>query len=199
MVIGVTGGVGAGKSTVLKILRDKYDAKLILTDDVARELMAPGGASYDLVRDAFGDEILLDDGGLDRGRLAGIVFEDEEKLELLNSITHPQTKEETRRRITGFKEEDPDALVVVEAALLIEAGFTDLLDELWVVTADRETRIRRLEDSRCYTRQKCEDVMANQLSDEEFESRADFVIDNSGNTWQTEMQIARRLKRPRNE
>ncbi len=138
MVIGVTGGVGAGKSTVLKILRDKYDARLILTDDVARELMVPGGASYDLVRVAFGDEILCENGELDRGKLAGIVFADVGKLELLNSITHPQTKEETKRRIAACREEDPDALVVVEAALLIEAGFTDLLDELWVVTADRD-------------------------------------------------------------
>ena len=145
MVIGVTGGVGAGKSSVLKILEEQFNAKIIMADDVAKELMEPGGASYEAVVKAFGDEILVKDEDascddnknaadevntslkpdkrelpIDREKLAQIIFNDDEKLALVNSLTHPKVKEEILSRIKRFYHEDKNALIVVEAALLIE-------------------------------------------------------------------------------
>lgn len=193
MVIGVTGGVGAGKSTVLKILKEKYGAHIIIADDVARELMEPGGASYALVLEAFGTEILdlSSEGGkrIDRAKLAAIVFEDDEKLALLNSLTHPQVRMEILSRISRFYEEDPDALIVLEAALLIEGGYREILDCLWAVCVDTEVRIGRLMRDRGYSREKALSIMDNQLSDSEFRAHADFVINNSGTVAQTEAQI----------
>lgn len=199
MVIGVTGGVGAGKSTILNILQDQYQAKLIVADDVARELMEPGGASYQAVVEAFGISILADrkddeeedEREIDRKKLAEVVFQDEEKLTLLNSLTHPKVKEEILHRIHCFYEENPDALIVIEAALLIEAGYKeDVLDSLWIVTADTEVRIARLMQSRGYSREKCISIMENQLSDSEFISEGDFIIDNSGTLEDSAKQIA---------
>ena len=219
MVIGVTGGVGAGKSTVLMILKENYNAKIIMADDVAKELMEPGGASYEAVVDAFGEEILVKQEEssigaeeetadydsvfipdpvelkrpIDRKKLAEIIFNDDEKLELVNSLTHPQVKDEILARIDRFYEEDSNALIVVEAALLIEAGYEDILDFLWIVTVDTEVRIERLMKDRGYTREKCLSIMDNQLSDVEFAAHADVIINNSYTLENTEQQVAKAL------
>lgn len=193
MVIGVTGGVGAGKSTVLKILEENYGAKMILSDDVAKELMEPGRTAYTAVVKAFGPEILegqeKEPRCIDRAKLAKIVFADEEKLALLNSLTHPAVREEILARIAGYYKEDKDALVVVEAALLIEAGYEDILDSLWVVYVEKEERIRRLMRDRGYSREKALSIMENQLSDEEFRAHADYLINNTGTIEETKAQI----------
>lgn len=196
MIIGVTGGVGSGKSTVLEILKEKYGAHIIMADDVAKELMEPGSASYEAVVKAFGEDILEDspDRRIDRKKLAAIVFEDENKRELLNSLTHPQVKEEILERFRNIYQKDPDALIVLEAALLIEGGYRNLLDWLWVVLADREVRIQRLMASRSYTREKALSIMESQLSDAEFRANADHVIDNSGSLEETAEQIAKALQ-----
>ncbi|MBE6017989.1 MAG: dephospho-CoA kinase [Lachnospiraceae bacterium] len=196
MIIGITGGVGTGKSTVLGILEEDFGANIIMADEVAKYLQAPGGRCYAPIVDAFGEEILdMEDPAhpIDRAKLASIVFEDPDKLEDLNYIVHPLVKIEIMCQISGFYNKNSEALIVIEAALLIEAGYTDIIDELWVVTADREIRIQRLEESRGYTREKCEAVMASQLSEEEFADFADFVVDNSGSIEDTKKQIAERL------
>lgn len=190
MVIGVTGGVGAGKSTVLGILKKDYQAKLIIADDVAKELMEKGGASYDAVIEAFGKEILNEAGEIDRPKLSSIVFENEEKLKLLNSLTHPKVKEEILSRISAFYEEDKSQLIVIEAALLIEAGYEDILDSLWFVYVEKEIRIGRLMRDRAYTRDQANGIMSKQLSDEEFREHADFIVDNSGTLAETAAQVA---------
>lgn len=200
MVIGVTGGVGSGKSTILNILHDSYGAYIIQADDVARELMEPGGVSYGLIVEEFSEDILCeaDEDGrrpIDRPKLAAIVFASPEKRELLNSLTHPQVKRDIIRRIREIYAVDPEALIVVEAALLIEADYTDILDSLWVVVVDKEIRIARLAASRGYSREKSESVMASQLSDEEFIAHADFVINNSGTCEDSARQVAEGLKK----
>ena len=192
MVIGVTGGVGAGKSTVLKILEENYNAHIIMSDDVAKELMEPGNASYNAIVEAFGTEVLEDKTPgkkIDRAKLAEIVFADDEKLALLNSLTHPRVKEEILSRRDQIYADDPDALIVIEAALLIEAGYEDLLDSLWVVYVDLEVRIARLIRDRGYSREKALSIMDNQLSDDEFRAHADFLINNSGTLEETRKQI----------
>lgn len=190
MVIGITGGIGCGKSTVLNILKDKYNAHIIDADKTAHRLMEPYKQVYNSIRESFGDEIIGSDGFIDRKRLAQIVFSDKEKLDCLNKIVHPRVKEAVIAEIASAKEE----LIAVEAALFIEAGYVDICDELWYIYTDNETRIQRLIKSRGYTRKKAESIIANQLSDNEFREHCNIVIDNSGSKNDTEGQIAAVLK-----
>lgn len=184
MVIGITGGVGSGKSTVLDYLERTYGALIIQADQVARELMEPGGSCYEAVVGAFGEEILSPDGTINRGKLANLVFADKEKRLLLNSLTHPRVEEETRRRI-----EAADGLVVLEAALPREAGFSRLCERVWYIHVPEETRIARLAAQRGYSREKTLLVMRSQLSEEEFRREADAVIENGGTPEETQAQI----------
>lgn len=195
MFIGVTGGVGAGKSTILQILEEQYDAYIIMADDVAKKLMNKGKASYRAIVKEFGEEILQTDGEIDRQKLSEIVFKDEEKLNLLNSIVHPLVKKAIVKEQKQVNKKDPDRLVVLEAALLIEAGYKDLLDELWAVVVQKEIRIQRLMNDRGYTREKSESIIANQLSDDEFRANCDFIIDNSGTLEEAEEQIRKHFER----
>lgn len=196
MVIGITGGVGSGKSTILKIMEQEYGARIILADDVARSLQAPGKSCYGPIVEEFGEEILdmsRPDHPIDRGKLSKIVFTDPSRLEDLNALVHPMVKAAIMQEISEIYNEDSEALILVEAALLIESGYLELLDELWVVYAEKEVRIARLEASRGYTREKCEAIMASQLTAEEYAEYADFIIDNSGDASETRRQIAGRL------
>lgn len=188
-IIGITGGVGSGKSTVLDILQREHQAFVIQADLVARELMEPGKASYKAVVQAFGEEILLSDGTINRRKLGSIVFADEEKRLLLNSLTHPLVEQETRRRM-----DEAHGLIVWEAALPKEAGFDRLCDTVWYIHVPEEIRIKRLMESRGYTREQCLRMMANQLSEEEFVRLADVVIENGGLPCDTAKQIAAQLK-----
>lgn len=122
-IIGITGGVGSGKSEILNILENDYHAKIIQSDHVAHELMAPGARSYDAIIQSFGNGILNEDKTINRPVLGEIVFHDEEKLSLLNSITHKNVDEEILSRIDQFGKEEPEGLVVVESALLVGAGY----------------------------------------------------------------------------
>lgn len=196
MIIGVTGGVGAGKSTVLGLLKKEFGAHLIMCDDVARGLMEPGGASYFGVVSAFGNDILSGGEGseIDRKKLSAIVFNDKEKLKLLNSLTHPQVMDEVKNLINDYYINDPYGIIAIEAALLIEAGYRPLLDEVWAVTADPEVRIERLMESRNYSRERAVKMMENQKSDEEFSSEADFTVYNSKDLEDTRLQIEERIK-----
>lgn len=208
MLIGITGGVGTGKSTVLNIMKSSYKTKLIMADNVAKSLMKPGTDCYDKIIDAFGTDILFDvpdhqlygvsnkpiKTAIDREKLSKVVFNDPDKLKTLEAIVHPEVKKEILRTVDDIYEVNPDALLLLEAALLIEQGYKDVCDELWVITADKEVRIERLMLARKYTREKCESIMANQLKEEEYLAEADFVIDNSGDIEDTVKQIDARLK-----
>ncbi len=180
-ILGITGGVGCGKSTVLDILQKEYGAYVIQADIVAHELMEPGQTSYKAIVEHFGQEILAEDGHIDRKALGAIVFADEEKLALLNSLTHPAVKMEIRRRIT----ESQNIFIVIEAALLLEDHYDEICDEIWYVYADREVRFQRLAASRGYSREKSRSMMDNQMSDEELRCRCQAVIDNSGTLEET--------------
>ena len=198
MVIGITGGVGSGKSSVMNILMERYGARVIITDDIAKKLQEPGGESYELIVREFGEDILdtgtaCTDPPIDRKKLAQIVLSDRSRLELLNSLTHPQVRSRMEQMIQEAYEEDPEALIAAESALFVEAGFRDILDELWAVITDKETRIERLRISRGYSRKKALSFMANQKSDEQYASEADFCIDNSGDIEAAAAQIAERL------
>lgn len=195
MFIGITGGVGAGKSTILKILEEKYDAHLIMADDVAKELMRKGKSAYRKVVAFFGEEILGDDKEIDRQRLSAIVFQGADKLQTLNGIVHPLVKKAIIKEKDQIAKKDPEKLIVLEAALLIEDGYKELLDELWAVIVDKEVRIKRLMDDRGYSREKSESIIASQLPDDVFRKECDFIINNSGTLLDSQRQIEEHFER----
>ncbi len=190
-VIGITGGVGAGKSRILSILQESYGALILQADQVAAELEEPGREGYQKLVEAFGSEILGADGTLDRRRFAERIFRDPAALSTVNGIIHPLTLQELRRRI----EESTAPVTVVEAALFDDAS-RGLYDELWLIDTDTETRIGRLMENRGYSRQKCLDIINNQPSREDFLNMADHVIDNNGTVEQAREQIALLLGPP---
>ncbi|MCR5250878.1 MAG: dephospho-CoA kinase [Lachnospiraceae bacterium] len=186
--IGITGGVGAGKSAVLAYLKEKYGAYLIVADELAKELELPQGPCYQPLIDAFGTGILDAEGVLDKKAFAALIFSEAGKLERANAIIHPAVKEEILKRM---KEEEAKGtkLFVLEAALLIEEHYDEILDELWYVFAEEEIRIRRLAESRSYSREKAISIMKNQKSDAEFRMHCEHIIDNSGDLQETRDQI----------
>ncbi len=194
-VIGVTGGVGAGKSMVLEILEKEYGARLLPADEIGRELTEPGGACFAPVAGLFGEALVRADGRLDRGALAGLVFENREALERLNGIVHPAVRREIEDRLRRGEEEEggeadaKERPAVIESAILFEAGYEDICSETWYVYAPEEMRIRRLTESRGYSRSRCLKVMENQMGEKELRRRASAVIENDGGRERTEEQI----------
>ncbi len=154
-VVGITGGVGSGKSVVMNILKEKYGAEIILADLVAHDLMEPGQKNYLDIVEAFGEKVLAKDKTIDRLALAKLVFGDQEKLSRLNAITHPNVKKEIFRRIQRIKEKGEASFIAVEAALLLEEGYQNDFDTMWYVYVDEATRIERLKEGRGYTEEKC--------------------------------------------
>lgn len=192
-IIGITGGVGSGKSEILNILENDYHAKIIQSDHVAHELMAPGAKSYDAIVASFGNGILNEDQTINRPVLGEIVFQDEAKLSLLNSITHKNVDEEILARIDQFGREESEGLVVVEAALLVGAGYEKKFDQLWYIYTREEVRYERLKASRGYSDEKIKQMIEKQQSEEEFKAMASHVIDNSGTLEDTKAQIVKIL------
>ncbi|MCI8317853.1 MAG: dephospho-CoA kinase [Lachnospiraceae bacterium] len=186
-VLGITGGVGAGKSTVLEYLRERYQVRVILADEVGRVLQQPGQACYAQIVRAFGSGILQEDaaetgvrtGEIDRQKLSAIVFADIDQLSRLNAIVHPAVKAYIIEEIEKEKQQQIVPFVVIEAALLFEDHYDQICDEIWYIHTDKETRMRRLAKSRGYTEQKSCRIMENQMSEEQYREKCNLVIDNS--------------------
>lgn len=187
-VIGITGGVGAGKSRILSILKTDYQAEIIQADEVAKELEEPGQEGYQALVELLGTHILAEDGSIDRASLASIIFQDEEALQKVNAVIHPLTWNEIKRRIS----QSTAPIVAVEAALFDENS-KRFCQELWFVDTSEEHRILRLMGNRGYSRQKCLDIMANQKDRASFLELADVVIDNNGSVEAVQEQIAKIL------
>lgn len=183
MIIGVMGGVGSGKSTVLNYLENNYEANIIEADKVAKEVMLPGNDVYNEIVKTFPEVIV--DNKIDSKKLAEIVFNDKEQLEKLNSITHPGAVKEIISRIKSSKKR----IIVVESAILLGSGVEQYCDELWFVFCNRDTRIKRLIQTRGYSKEKCISVIESQPADEEYNKGADEFIDNSYSEENTREQI----------
>ena len=194
-VIGITGGVGAGKSEILKYLKEKHGAKVIEADKVGHLLMEPGGACYYSIVEKFGSSVLNGDQTINRGKLGKIVFADAALLDALNKIIHPKVKSYIVSEIAKEKAYHRTNLFVVEAALLIEDHYDVICDELWYIHTDAQVRAKRLKETRGYDDEKIAGIMANQKSPEEFSSACQVVIDNSGELAYTCEQIDRQLGR----
>lgn len=192
-IIGITGGVGAGKSEVLNFIAGRYDATVVEADQVGYLVMQPGKEAYEPVAELFGPSVVKEDQTLNREKIAQIVFEDRQLLEKLNAIIHPAVKRYIRRAIQ-MEQEAGTEIFVVEAALLIEDKYDEICDELWYIYADENVRMHRLMKNRGYSVEKIRGILANQLSEEEFESHCDFEIDNSGDFQDTVRQIEQRMR-----
>ena len=194
IIIGVTGGMGAGKSRVLAYLEEKWNARTIRLDDISRDLLARNGLCYDETIHIFGKKIVKPGGELDRALIAKMIFEDSRLRDRLNALVHPAVKAQVRWIAEEMRQLDA-GLLVVEAALLIEGGYKEICDELWYVYADEEVRRERLKESRGYTDERIDGTFATQLSDEVFRANVDFVINNSGSFEETAKVIDSHLGR----
>ena len=191
-IIGVTGGVGAGKSTVLNYLESRYGAKLILADLVGHEVMEPGQEAYGQVVKAFGPEVVSAEGTIDRKALGAIVFADEKKRMILNRIIHPAVRQEILRRLKEAELSHLSA-VVVEAALFLEENYDAFCDETWYIYTDEKIRRQRLKENRGYSDERVDQIFRSQKTHEEFQERCQFMIDNNGSEEETFRQIDRRM------
>lgn len=188
-VIGLTGGVGAGKSLVLEILEKEYGAEIIKADEVSHELMEPGAAGYLSVKEAFGKDFFGSSGRLDRKRMADRIFKDENARKTINNMIHPLVWKIIGEKISSSN----SALIVVEFAIMDGRPEGDY-DEIWYVRASEETRICRLADNRGYTKEKSESIMASQYSEAEYLSHSDYVIENNGSVEELKSRLAEILQ-----
>ena len=189
-VIGVTGGVGAGKSTVLEYLQEKYGAKVFLADEVAKKLLLPGEVCYEQVRELFPRDVFTDDGSIHREKMAELIFAHPEYRKKQNEIVFPAVKEFFRKQIETERLAGT-SLMIIEAALLIEEHYDEICDEMWYIYTDKEIRRKRLAESRGYSQEKITAIMASQLSEEEFAKHTDVMIDNSKSAKKTRESIDR--------
>jgi len=208
IVIGLTGNIATGKSTVAALLAE-LGAHVIDADRVAHRAMAPGGPAYQAVLDAFGTDLVRPDGSIDRRRLGQIVFGDPAALARLEAIVHPAVfdlvRAEIERIAANWQGDEPEPVVVIEAIKLLEAGMSvTLCDQVWVVTAPPTQQLRRLVKQRGLSEAEARQRMAVQGAQEEKARRADVVIDNGGSldevraqvraAWQSQIEPRRRRR-----
>ena len=193
-IIGITGGVGAGKSTVLAYLEKKYNAFVIQADEVGHIVMEPGQECYQPVIDLFGKEVIKNDKTIDRKRVSDVVFGQPVFLTRLNGIIHPAVKQYILKRLEEPKRKGRK-LCIVEAALFLEEHYQDFCDEVWYIYTDEEVRIQRLMESRGYTREKSLGIIGNQASEAYFRVHTDYVIENNGDLEKTWKQIDEGVRR----
>lgn len=192
-IIGVTGGVGSGKSAVLNYLEDHFDSRVVKADEVGHLLMMPGRACYEPVIELFGEWIVKEDTSLDRQAIASIVFQEPDMLKKLDDIVHPAVYQYIVREIERSKKEGTE-FFFIEAALLLEEKYDEICDEVWYIYCEKEVRMERLRRDRGYSDEKTESLMRNQLSEDEFEAKCDFQIYNSEDVAYTHLQIERRMR-----
>ena len=192
-VIGITGGVGSGKSALLSYIKGKYDCEIILADEAAHRVKEPGQPCYQKLIELLTDDILNEDGTINKKEMAAKIFGSDELLEKVNAIIHPAVKEMILQEITRLKKEGKTCFFFIEAALLIECGYLNIVDEMWYIYAREDIRRKRLKESRNYTDEKINAIMDSQLKEEEFRKYCKVVIDNSGSLEDAYEQIDREL------
>lgn len=193
-IIGITGGIGAGKSEILSYIRKHYKCEIYLADQVAHAVKEPGGICYEQLVGLLGRSVLTQDGLIDRGAMASRIFVDRHLLQRVNDIVHPAVQQYLQDRMKQARDNPLVELFFIEAALLVETGYRDIVDELWYIHADESVRRKRLADNRGYEQDKITQIMDKQLSEEAFRSACDFEIDNSGSLDDSYKQIDRKLE-----
>ena len=192
-VIGITGGIGAGKTEILSYIAGKYNCRVILADEAAHKVKEPGQPCYERLRALLGDEILDGDGFIHKGKMAEKIFSSESLLQQVNEIIHPAVKVFIRQAIEEERKKKRHDFLFIEAALLIEDGYLNIVDELWYIYAGEESRRHRLKASRGYSDRKIDEIMKKQLKDEDYKKNCGVIIDNSGSLLEAYAQIDREL------
>ena len=192
-VIGLTGGIASGKSTISRYLAE-LGAIIIDADKLAREVVEPGQPAWQEIVDYFGPEVLTTAGNLDRNRLGQIVFLRPEARQQLNQITHPRVIEKTRKLLHELTIKAPQGVAVVDAPLLIEAGMTDLVDQVWLIAVEEEIQISRLIARNGLQEAEARRRIASQMPLQEKVKWADCIIDNNGSIVDTLKQVQRLWK-----
>lgn len=192
--IGITGGVGAGKSAILDYLAGKPKVKVMLADDIAHELMKPDTECYNKLRELFDSSVFNADGQINNIRMAEAIFNDSSLRDKLNAIVHPAVKEYVIKQYRIEKKSGCLEWLILEAALLIEEHYDEICDELWYIYTSEENRRLRLKESRGYSDEKIDNIFASQLSEAEYRSACQKCIDNNGTVEHTYMQIEEIIK-----
>ena len=193
-VIGITGGIASGKSTAARYL-EAQGAYLVDADRLGHRAYEPGAPAYQAVVDAFGPEVVEGDGRIDRQALGRKVFGRPEELKRLTDIVWPEIRRLAREEIEAARSEDPNRVVVVEAAVLFEAGWEDVMDEVWVVAVERDVAIRRATARDGLDEATVQHRIDAQLSNEDRAQRADLVLDNNSDPASLETQLDAALRR----
>lgn len=193
-IIGITGGVGAGKTELLHYISQNYCCDVLFADEVAHRVKEPGQPCYEALVSLLGTGILLPDGTIDKGAMAEMIFRDETLRLKVNQCIHPAVKNEIVKRIEEERAKNRFDFLFIEAALLVEDGYQQLVDELWYIYADRDIRRERLKTSRAYSDEKIEGILASQLSDEAFRQHCKILIDNGKSFEEACRQIDRELE-----
>ena len=191
-VLGITGGVGSGKSEVLSYMKREYGAVVSQLDEVAKDIQRQGTDCYQKIIEQFGSKITEENGELDRCKLAAVIFQDEKKRKILNGIVHPEVKKWVRQDIIEKKKMGVP-LYVIEAALLPEAGYGDICDEMWYIYTKENVRRERLKKSRGYSDETISSMILSQSPESVFREACRVVIDNSGTFEKTKEQIGEQL------
>lgn len=184
LIVGLTGGVASGKTAVSQVLKEE-GAYIIDADQIARELVQPHKPAWNELIRAFGKEILQEDGFIHRKKLADKVFADPKKRKLLNQILHPRIKEEMDRRTKEIGQKDPEAIVVIDAPLIVELGDHREMDKLIVVASTQTQQIERLKERDRIGPEEALRILSSQMPVEEKVNVADFVIRNEGSLEET--------------
>lgn len=176
--IGITGGVGAGKSLVLDYIQKHYRAKVYLADEIANMLKLPGNLCYQDIVSLLGEDILREDKTIDKNKMAEKIFSQKDLLAKVNAIIHPAVKQFVMNEIEQEQKKGEIDYFILEAALLIEDHYDQILDELWYVYASPDVRSTRLKESRNYSEEKISGIMSSQLPEEEFRRHCKVMINN---------------------
>lgn len=185
-VIGITGGVGAGKSTVLTEIKKICNCRIITADILAKELQLPGGRCYQSIIELLGLGILQNDSAaIDNKKMADVIFSDQNKLKAVNDIIHPAVKEEILEIIEFEQKNKKIDYLFIEAALLIEEGYDVICDRIWYIYASEPVRRGRLKASRGYSDEKIDNILKKQCSEEAFRKNCKDVINNDGDLAKT--------------
>ena len=187
--IGITGGVGSGKTELLSYIGEHYPCEIVRADDLAKELQEPGGPCYAPLIELMGKDIVGGDGRIRKAVMADKIFKDRDLLAKVNGLIHPAVTAEIVRRMELAKKKGEISLFFVEAALLIENGFDKICDEMWYIYARESVRRERLGCSRGYSEEKITAIMGRQLPESVFRENCPVVIDNSGSLPESIRQI----------
>ncbi len=198
IVIGLTGGIGTGKSTVSDYLRKK-GCIILDADDISRKMTEAGMPALSIIQNVFGDEVINSDGSLNRHKLGDIVFNNRDKLQKLQQIITTEVVDNINRNLSQLQSEHCDKIVVIDAPLLFECGMENIADENWLVISEMSVRIKRVKERDNLSEEQIIARINNQMSQEDKEKLSDYVLDNSGSLQQLYEQIDDNLERLKDE